>query len=160
MNHLTRREPWTAIRLENWVGHIFISPYPSTKQVYAFGQRRYLKFCTKLGITPFPLVELQLCKFVANSEEDGLQFSSIKGYLSAIRRLQIFGGMGDPFVATWPLLEATLCGVKLCRVKSKESCPRTRLPITPTVLHKLRGIWEMDGQKFDNIMLCMLHVLF
>ena len=98
-------------------------------------------------------MELQLCKFVAHLEEDVLQFSSIKGYLSAIRRLQILGGMGDPFVASWPLLEAALHGVKLRRAKSKESRPRTRMPVTPTVLHNLRGVWEKEGQKFDNIML-------
>ena len=72
--------------------------------------------------------------------------------LSAIRRLQILGGMGDPFVASWPLLEAALRGVKLRRAKSKESRPRTRMPVTPTVLRNLKGVWE-ERQKFDNIML-------
>ena len=40
--------------------------------------------------TLFPLSENQLCKFVAHF----LKHTSIKGYLSAVRRMQIVGGMG------------------------------------------------------------------
>ena len=73
---------------------------PSTKQVYATGQRRYLDFCNACKLTPFPLTEDQLCTFVAHLMDDGLQHSSIKGYLSAIRCLQIVIGLRDPFVAS------------------------------------------------------------
>ena len=85
---------------------------PSTRRVYASGQKRYLEFCRKGGLTPFPLAEDQLCTFVAYLMDEGLQHTSIKGYLSAIRRLQIVKGLGDPFAASWPLLEYTLrsCG--------------------------------------------------
>ena len=90
---------------------------PSTKRVYASGQKRYLEFCRDSSSNPFPLTEDQLCRFVAHLAEEGLHHSSIKGYLSAIRRMQIVGGMGDPFTVSWPLLEYTLRGVKLRQAK-------------------------------------------
>ena len=112
-----------------------------------------MTFCGRLGITPFPVVEHHLCSFVAHLEEEGLQHSSIKGYLSAVRRMQILAGMGDPFTASWPLLECALKGVKLRRARSQATRPRTRLPIAPQILSQLRQVWELDKHCVDNIML-------
>ena len=89
----------------------------------------------------------------AHLAEEGLQHTSIKGYLSAIRHLQILGGMGDPFTASWPLLEYTLRGLKLQQAKSKATRAKTRLPITPNILRCLRKSWERDSRHPDNIML-------
>ena len=47
--------------------------------------------------------------------------SLIKGYLSAIRRMQIVGGMGDPFTMSLPLLEYTLKGVNLHQAKKTDN---------------------------------------
>ena len=77
---------------------------PSTQRVYSTGQRRYLNFCGVHELNPFPLSEDQLCMFVAHLMDEGLQQSSIKGYLSAICRMQIVKGMGDPFASSLPLL--------------------------------------------------------
>ncbi len=85
--------------------------------------------------------------------EDGLQHSSIKGYLSAIRRLQIINGLGDPFMASWPLLEYTLRGIKLRQAKHRDTRPMKRLPITPDILRKLKRSWEKDSLNPDCIML-------
>ena len=126
---------------------------PSTARVYASGQRRYLSFCASSNSPPLPLTEGQLCLFVAHLANEGLKHSSIKGYLSAIRRLQIVGSLGDPFVASWPLLKCTLKGVKLRQAKSLATRPKSRLPITPTILRHLRQFWEKDSRNTDNIML-------
>ena len=85
--------------------------------------------------------------------DDGLQHSSIKGYLSAIRRLQIVKGLGDPFVVSWPLLEYTLRGIKLRQAKHRETRSKKRLPITPDILRKLKRSWEKDRYNPDFIML-------
>ena len=98
-------------------------------------------------------MEVQLCTYVAHLTEEGLQHATIKGYLSAIRRAQIVGGMGDPFVASWPLLECTLKGIKLQQAKRRASHPQSRLPITPGILRQLRKSWETSSQDLDNIML-------
>ena len=126
---------------------------PSTRRVYASGQKRYLEFCRNGSLSPFPLSEDQLCTFVAFLMDEGLQHTSIKGYLSAIRRLQIVGGLGDPFAASWPLLEYTLRGIKLRQAKDKNSRTKKRLPITPGILRKLREVWGKEAHLVDNIML-------
>ena len=116
---------------------------PSTRRVYASGQKRYLEFCRNGGLSPFPLSEDQLCTFVAYLMDEGLQHNSIKGYLSAIRRLQIVRGLGDPFAASWPLLEYTLRGIKLRQAKDKKSRAKKRLPITPGILRETeRGVGQ------------------
>ena len=96
-------------RLDALVGeYVGDSIAPSTAKAYASGQRRYLVFCEEVRCSPFPLVEMHLCRFVAHLAKSGLQHSSIKGYLSALRRMQVVMGLGDPFVASWPLLECAL----------------------------------------------------
>ena len=105
------------------------------------------------NLTQFPLSEDQLCTFVAHLMEGGLQHSSIKGYPSAIRRLQIVNGLGDPFIASWPLLEYTLRGIKLRQAMRRSTQAKQRLPITPDILYKLKGSWEKDRQNSDMIML-------
>ncbi len=141
-------------RLDKLVGEfIDASIAPSTKRVYASGQRRYLSFCVSIGALPLPLAEAQLCRFVARLAGEGLKHATIKGYLSALRRMQIVWGAGDPFVASWPRLECTLKGVKLKQARSAATRPRERLPVTPAILRMLRGVWGADGKKRDNIML-------
>ena len=116
---------------------------PLTKRTYASGQKRYLVFfCQRSSLSPFPLAEDQLCSFVAHLAEEGLQHTSIKGYLSAIQHLQILGGMGDPFAASWPLLEYTLRGLKLWQAKSKVTRAKTRLSITPNILRLILHIYS------------------
>lgn len=126
---------------------------PSTSRVYLAGQKRYLSFCSCANLSPLPLCEKHVCSYVVYLAEQGLQHSSIKGYLSALRRLQILRGMGDPFVASWPMLECVLKGVKLKQAKCSVSRPSKRLPITPTLLRFMRKFWEADGKNTDNIML-------
>ena len=59
-------------------------------------------------------------------------------------------GSGRP---SWPRLECTLQGVKLKQAKTGGTRPRERLPITPAILRLLKGVWEAEGVKRDNIML-------
>ncbi len=141
-------------RLEEMVGSFIDSSVaPSTARVYATGQRRYLAFCKSAVFTPLPATEHQLCLFVAHLVEGGLQHSSIKGYLSAIRRLQIIGGLGDPFTASWPLLECTLKGIKREQARSRATRSCSRLPVTPPILRLLRRFWEKELHNPDCIML-------
>ena len=56
----------------------------------------------------------------------------IKGYLSAVRRMQIVFGLGEPFVASWPLLECTLQGIKLGQAKRAVTHSQPRLPCRPS----------------------------
>lgn len=126
---------------------------PSTKRVYSSGQRRYLEFCKSGSLPPFPLAEDQLCTYVAHLYDEGLLHGTIKGYLSAIRHLQILQGLGDPFVSPLPLLEYALRGVKLRQAKSRETKPKKRLPMTMDIMDKLRNFWSKEDKSYDSIML-------
>ena len=80
----------------------------------------------------------------------GLKQQTIKGYLSAVRHLQIECGGGDPREENMPLLELALRGAK----RGQAGMPtRARLPITPAVLEKLRPSWNQDPANPRHIML-------
>ena len=88
--------------------------------------------------------------FVAVMVNQGLKQQTIKGYLSAGRHLQIECGGGDPRVENMPLLELALRGAK----REQAGVPtRTRLPITPAVLEKLRSSWNRDPTNQRHVML-------
>lgn len=126
---------------------------PSARRVYMTAERRYLAFCQATNTPPIPLTEQHLCRYVAHLAEGKLKHTTIKGYLSALRRMQIVGGAGDPFTASWPLLEYTLRGIKLKQARAPGTRSRPRLPITPNILRMLRQVWELDNMAQDNIML-------
>ena len=127
---------------------------PSTKRVYTSGQRRYLEFCKSGNLPPFPLMEEQLCTYVAHLYDEGLLHGTIKGYLSAIQHFRILQGLGDPFVSSLPMLEYALRGVKLRQAKSWETKPKKWLPMTMDIMDKLRDFWSKEArQSYDSIML-------
>ena len=62
------------------------------------------------------LIEEKACFYVAYLVDSKLKLRMMKGYLSAVRRLQVIAGLGDPFAGSWPLLECALKGVKRAAV--------------------------------------------
>lgn len=89
-----------------------------------------------LGTYPlFPLS--QRINYVAHLYDEGLLHGTIKGYLSAIRHLQIIQGLGDPLVSLLQVLEYALTGVKLRQAKSRETKTKKRLPVTMDIMDKL-----------------------
>ena len=116
----------------------------STKRTYKAGKERYLKFCEQTGAAPLPVVNSVLCAFVAYLALEGLKHGSIKVYLSAVRHMQITEGMPDPFEGSRPRLEYVLRGIKRDQAE-KGQASRTRLPVTPSILRKLRRVWTDDG---------------
>ena len=64
------------------------------------------------GVTSIPVTEQTLWRFVVYLAQEGLTHQKIKGYLSAIRHLQISKGLPDPFQQAHPKLEYTLKGIK------------------------------------------------
>ena len=92
------------------------------------GKKRYLDFCSRLKISPLPVSETMLCRFIAFLRLEGLRHQTAKSYLSAVRHLQISQGFGDPRISTMPQLELVLRGVKR-ELAGQPAKPR--LPITP-----------------------------
>ena len=125
---------------------------PSTQRTYKSAKKRFLEFCRASESQPLPLTEQVACRYVAHLGEQGLAPKTIKAYLSAVRHLQISANMSDPDLGQMAKLEQVLKGVKREYAK-KSPGKRVRLPITPDILLKLRGVWEGDSRKYDSIML-------
>ena len=102
---------------------------PSTKRAYAAGQRRYIHFCTKAGLSPFPTDEKKLCTFAAALGHEGLKAQTIKGYLSAIHNRQIILQLGNPFQVDMPVLEYVLRGIKMDQAKHHPPKAKECLPL-------------------------------
>ena len=116
------------------------------------GENRFIRFCRSVDVTPLPASEDILCKFVSWVSQEGLKHRTIKTYLSAIRYLHIRSGLPDPFASRMPRLGYTLKGVK--RVEAEKGVgQRSRLPITPPLLRKLKGVWERSAEHCDTKMI-------
>ena len=114
------------------------------------GKKKFLSCCHGSGTSPLPLTEQKLVNFVAFAVNQGLRHQTVKCYLSAVRHMQIEWGGGDPGMTTMPGLELALRGAKREQAGANK---RTRLPITPVVLEKLRAVWNRDPSNPDHIML-------
>ena len=120
----------------------------STQAAYLSGQRSYLSFCAKFNLTPLPLSEHTLCRFVAFLASS-LSPQTIHSYISAVRHLHISYGFSDPSLSSFVHLSYVLKGIK--RV-SQPLMRRHRLPITPTILRALHAVWSRHPDR-DKVML-------
>ena len=77
-------------------------------------------------------------------------WGTIKSYLAAIRHTQISLGLGDPEMGGMTRLEYV---VKGCKRKATNASKRTRLPITPVILGRLRVEWQKKSDTKDATML-------
>jgi integrase len=122
----------------------------STLTSYESGKRRYLSFCAQFNLSPIPLTETVLCRFVAFLCTESLSYQSVRSYLSAIRHLQITHGLPDPALTTFSRLEYVLKGVRRTGQPSRRA---PRLPITPEVLHQIYRVWSQQPHDYDRTML-------
>ncbi len=82
-----------------------------------------------------------LCKFAAKMASEGLRHRTIKSYMAGIRHLLIEEGLVDPFLPALSRLHYVLRSVK--RSQGEEGfSSRERLPITPPLLHQIKGVWK------------------
>lgn len=124
---------------------------PSTHKTYKAAEKRYLTFCINFSLSPLPVSENILCYFAACLGQEGLAYSTIRTYLSGIRQIQLAAGYSDPAVDLMPRLRQVIKGVRVLAARSGKT-PRPRLPITPSILHKLRAVW-LEHPTYNNIML-------
>ena len=122
----------------------------NTHKVYSSGQRRFLKFCAMAGLVAVPAGEDVLCKFVVQLAKEGLKHRTIKCYMAGIRHLHIAEGLGDPFLHPLAKLHYILRGVKRSQ---GEAGKQERLPITPPILRKIKGVWNNSTDDPDLIMI-------
>ena len=133
-------------------GYLVNSIGSLTQNSYQAALHRFLQFLQLDGCTssPFPLSEDLLCRFVAYLAGNGLCFSSIRVYLSALRFAQISRGLPDPAFSSHCRLEYVLRGI---RRSSPTSGRLRRLPITPSILQVLYSAWSESPVSFNRTML-------
>ena len=61
-------------------------------------------------------------------------------------------GLGDPFIASWPVLESVVRGAKRKEAESGRQVKR-RLPMTPGLMRIIRKYWEREATNYELIML-------
>ena len=100
---------------------------------------------------PLPLKEVIICFYVTWLAKQCLKYSSIRGYLLALRHLQIMEGHHDPCMdSQFPRLRYVLNGIR----RSTGNQPvHIRLPITPEILFKLKQVWSNCSADPDIIMM-------
>jgi len=124
----------------------------STQKTYKAAEKKYLSFCNNFSLAPVPTSENTLCYFAACLGQEGLACSSIRTYLSGVRQLQIAAGFKDPHIDRMPRLSQVLKGIKVQAARTGHQT-HPRLPITPTILRKLKEVWLSDPPCFNNTML-------
>ena len=101
---------------------------------------------------PFPASESLLCYFVVFLARQGLEPSTIKSYLAAVRHVQISEGLPDIRQSALPRLQLVQTGIR--REHSFRGSPQAvRLPITLEVLRGLHTSWSTTPRLFNDIML-------
>ena len=118
--------------------------------MYESGKRRYLSFCAQFNLRPLPVDEAGLLSFVAFLFRASLSHQTIRGYLSAVRHLQIMNGFPDPAISSLCRLNYALQGIRR-EDPLRHRLPR--LPITPQLLRRIFQVWSSDTVSFDRIML-------
>ena len=120
----------------------------STRNTYRSGSDRYIRLYATLGITLFPVSERSILLFVASLYSEGLAGITAKTYLSesALHRF-LWGGKKDPDIGSMPYLEYVLKGFR------KLAVGKSRLPITPSILMKMRDIWSRVPERQNASML-------
>ena len=101
--------------------------------------KRFHDFCGRFDIgSPFPVTELVLCSFAAFLADQGLAPQTGKGYLAAVRNMQISLGLPDPRdQSSMPMLRRVQAGIQ--RMRAISGAPsRNRLHITATLLERIR----------------------
>ena len=125
---------------------------PSTAATYHAAANRYLCFCSDLSVSPFPLCQIVVLRFVAYLAQSGVAHSSIRSYLSGLRFIQIRHSLPDPCIMANPLLQYVLRGVR----QRPLSHPRPpHMPVMPEILCLLLATWSTwpDGSRHDASML-------
>ena len=119
----------------------------STVKSYQSAQRSFLKFCNQLDITPLPAQEWTLIIYAAHLAQT-VSVSTIKMHMAAIRHLHIIQGL-DPPPTTSPRIHLVINGIQRVRPRVSQS----RLPVTPTILRRVKAVLDQDPLGFNNRLL-------
>lgn len=103
----------------------------STSKTYIAQQSAFLKFCDEMKISPVPLSQENLGRYIAFLSRR-LCFNSVKQYLNIIRLMHLEAGFQNPLEKNW-YVASILKGVR--RIKGDASVQK--LPITIDILKQV-----------------------
>ena len=86
---------------------------------------------------------------------DQVSASSLSVYLAAVRQIHLQQGFPPPTVGDMPRLQQVLRRIKQAQARppNPTSSQRSRLPITPTLLHTIWHSWSDAPLEKDKVML-------
>ncbi|XP_077981140.1 integrase/recombinase xerD homolog [Glandiceps talaboti] len=132
------------------VEYIHNSISKSTRRTYQTGQSIFHQFCSAHGRTMLPLTAPTVILFATSLAQRGLSYKTIKVYISAICHMHEEAGFANHITEN-VLLHRALQGIK----RSSGEARRTRLPITISILRRLKGSLRThpDLHPVDKLML-------
>ena len=116
----------------------------NTKKTYNSMSLAYLRFCLYFGRTPVPADSMTIVVYAVFLTRS-LKASSIPGYLNIIRLIHLDAGYSDPLIGNF-----NLSLVKRGIQRALGSPPCQKLPITPTILMRLKGYLNFNS-PFDVV---------
>ena len=116
----------------------------STSRTYSVHQLAYLDFCSKVGIVPVPISQVDLVRYIAFLSRR-LSFSSVRQYLNIVRLMHLENGHTNPLTNNW-YVASILKGVR--RVKG--DFVNQKLPITQELLRSIFLKLELSA-PFDRV---------
>ena len=84
----------------------------STLRSYTAGKKHYLTICSQFNCRPLPVTEATLLRFTAHLASLGLSYKPTGLYLCAVCHLQIVHNLPEPSLASYPLLNYALWGLR------------------------------------------------
>ena len=121
----------------------------SSRNTYATGQRRYVKFCKMVGAKPIPTSESILTLFVTHLATANISLRTIKVYLAAVRHIHVCKGLHKHFnQQITPRLHLILRGIQ--KRLSSRHFTKPRLPITLPILRSIKRALSKDTPSYDN----------
>ena len=131
--------------------YLTLSVAASTKQTYSSGEKRFLEFFSlyrPLNARLLPATEDTLIQYAAYLARS-IKYSSIKGYLSAVRHLHIRSGY-ELDLKKFHRLHLVCQGIK----RSQGCSTRTRLPITVSHLNIFYSLLAIKHtNNYDSLMI-------
>lgn len=103
--------------------------------------KRYHEFCTVLRVPPFPLTEMQMCRFVAFLTFSLGSHGSVMNYLGGVKKLNALARLPPPELTGY--LDSVLRGVKRLLAHPVKQAD----PMTPELLSEISKFVDMKDLK-------------
>ena len=119
---------------------------PALIRTYQSGINRSIKYCLSKKYVGMPATEIGLCGFVSCLANEGLKHRPIPVGCAISSNQE---RPCRPFPRNVATLTSLCKGMK-CQQARVGAKARTRLPITPSLLRQLKGVWSSSGGERDT----------